>query len=244
MDEIEIVVRESRYKEAADTFSGRTGIPVVETQTKELSVVFEEEGISLAGNGMSYRGDFEGMLRRVTGGRLGHEMLIKAAKTDLDKPLAIDATAGMGEDSLLLAAYGYEVIMFEQNPVVALLLRDALDRAGENDVLRPIVERMHLHEGNSLELLGTIEDTPHIVYLDPMFPARQKSGLIGKKLQLIQRLEPPCAREDELLQAAISTGASKIVVKRPVKSPFFAGVSPNHSLEGKSIRYDCYVGKR
>lgn len=244
MNEIEIIIRSSRYSEDAGAFSDKTGIPIAEKQTKELGVVFSEEGISLVGSGMSYKGDFDGMLRRVTGGRLGHEMLIKAAKTDSEKPLAIDATAGMGEDSFLLAAYGYEVILYEQNPVVALLLQDSLKRARENALLRPIVERMHLYEGNSIELMKSLDETPSIVYLDPMFPQRQKSGLIGKKLQLIQKLEPPCAREEDLLQVAIDTGASKIIVKRPMKSPFFAGIRPNHSLEGKSIRYDCYVGKK
>ena len=32
-------------------------------------------------------------------------------------------------DSLLLAACGYEVTMYEQNPVIAILLKDAIRRA-------------------------------------------------------------------------------------------------------------------
>lgn len=44
------------------------------------------------------------MLHRVTRGRLQHEMLVKAVKSDKEGRKAIDATAGMGEDAFLLAA--------------------------------------------------------------------------------------------------------------------------------------------
>lgn len=47
---------------------------------------------------MTYQGDFvESMLHRVTNGRLQHEMLVKAAKSDKEGRKAIDATAGMGK---------------------------------------------------------------------------------------------------------------------------------------------------
>ena len=51
-------------------------------------------------------------------------MLVRAVKTEGEHLKAIDATAGMGEDGFLLAAYGYEVTLYEQNPVIAALLKD------------------------------------------------------------------------------------------------------------------------
>ena len=42
---------------------------------------------------------------------------------------AIDATAGLGEDSILLAAYGYNVELYEKNPIISELLKDAMERA-------------------------------------------------------------------------------------------------------------------
>ena len=72
----------------------------------------------------------------------------------MDKPgehlKAIDATAGMGEDGFLLAAYGYEVTLYEQNPVIAALLKDALRRARKHPVLKDIASRMKLVEGDSV----------------------------------------------------------------------------------------------
>ena len=154
---------------------------------------------------------------------------------------AIDATAGMGEDGFLLAAYGYEVTLYEQNPVIAALLKDALRRARKHPVLKDIASRMKLVEGDSVSCMEKLMDPVDVIYLDPMFPKRQKSGLINKKLQLIQKLEPPCSEEKDLFDAAIKAGPSRIIVKRPLKSVCLDGREPSYILKGKAIRYDCYV---
>ena len=147
----------------------------------------------------------------------------------------------MGEDAFLIAACGYEITLHEQNPVIALLLKDAIRRAKRQPVLKDIASRMKVVEGDSIDILSNRLDPVDLIYLDPMFPGRQKSGLIGKKLQLIQKMESPCSEENELFDAAIKAGPSKIVVKRPLKAPFLAGRKPNYSLDGKAIRYDCYT---
>ena len=100
---------------------------------------------------------------------------------------------------------------------------------------------MKLTEGNSVELMPALLDPVDVIYLDPMFPARQKSSLINKKLQLIQKLEPSCSQETDLFDAAISADPDKIIVKRPLKSDFLAGRKPSYTLSGKAIRYDCYT---
>ena len=83
-----------------------------------LTIHFDSKGVSLSGFGLTYQGDFaETMMHRVTNGRLQHEMLVKAASSEKEGRKAIDATAGMGEDAFLLAAQGYEVTLYEQNPV-------------------------------------------------------------------------------------------------------------------------------
>ena len=225
----------------AESFARRTGAEIGENPGEYLTVMFDSKGVSLAGFGLTYQGDFENMLHRVTNGRLQHEMLVRAAKSEKPGRRAIDATAGMGEDAFLLAAQGYEVTLYEQNPVIAALLKDALRRARKNMILKEIAERMKLVEGNSVECMEKQLDPVDVIYLDPMFPARQKSGLINKKLQLIQKLEPPCSAETDLFDAAIKANPSKIIVKRPLKSEFLAERKPSYTLNGKAIRYDCYT---
>ena len=214
----------------------------------KLFLRFSREGLSLEDGDLVLLGDFTQMLPRLMQGRLGGELLVKASKIKGNRnsdpegaPVIVDATAGMGEDSLLLAAAGFRVIMVEYDPVIAALLRDTLRRASHHPELGPVVARMEVIEGNSLEILPSLPLQPDVVFLDPMFPERQKTGLIKKKFQLLQQLEKPCCDEEELLRAAMEAGPVKIVIKRPLKGPFLAGVKPDFSNPGKAIRYDCIL---
>ena len=240
-NEIVVCFEKGGQKDMAEAFARRIGAEISEKPGPKLTILFHAKGVSLTGYGLSYQGDFENMLHRVTNGRLQHEMLVRAAKSDRPGRKAIDATAGMGEDAFLLAAQGYEVTLFEQNPVIAVLLKDALRRAKKHPVLKDIASRMNLVQDNSVEGMSKLLDPVDVIYRDPMFPARQKSSLINKKLQLIQKLEPPCSEETDLFDAAISASPSKIIVKRPLKSEFLAGRKPSYTLNGKAIRYDCYT---
>ena len=212
-----------------------------------IMLCLSSSGLSLQKGNMSLHCDFQDMLSRIKPGKLQSELLVKAAKIKSSNSsvstslTAIDATAGLGQDSFLLAAAGFSVHMYEQDPIIAALLRDALQQANHNPNLFPITQRMHLYEKNSILALQTITETPHVIYLDPMFPARTKSAAVKKKFQLLHELEQPCENEEVLLQAAEALHPRKIVVKRMLKGPYLAQKKPSYSLKGKSIRYDCYV---
>ncbi len=185
--------------------------------------------------------DLTSMLPRVKEEMYKHELLVKAAKfkSQEGQLTAIDATAGLGEDSLLLAAAGYEVTLFEHDAVIAALLKDALRRAKKVPELKDMVSRMQVVEGDSIEAMNKWVDPVDVIYLDPMFPERQKSSLIKKKFQLLQQLERPCSDEQDLLKAAMNAKPKRIIIKRPTKGPYIADVKPAYSINGKSIRYDC-----
>lgn len=205
----------------------------------------DAEGLALVGDGMVLRADFARLLPRLRPDRLGRELLVRAARVrGAEAPTAVDATAGLGEDSLLLAAAGFTVTMFEQDPVIAALLRDALGRAANEPQLAGVVARMSLVEGDSVTGLREMGFSPDVVFLDPMFPERTKSAAVKKKFQLLHHLERPCDNEDELLDAALAAHPRKIVIKRPPKGPWLAGVKPSHSLAGKAVRYDVIVPPR
>ncbi len=101
--------------------------------------------------------------------------MVRAARAKgIERPWAIDATAGFGEDSLLLAAVGFTVDLYEQDCVIAALLKDALDRAADEPALATAVARMRLHAGedsiaglrHTAELIGQGELTaPDVVYI-------------------------------------------------------------------------------
>ena len=224
-----------------------------ESGSHPVHLLVGAEGLSLVGAGMTMHGDLARLAPRLRHDKLGRELLVKAAKvkglSDAREPgvarlLAVDATAGMGEDSLLLAAAGFEVLMFERNPVIAALLADALRRAADVPELAEAVSRMHLRCEDSIGALCRMEREVAVVLLDPMFPARTKSAAVKKKFQLLHMIEQPCSDEESLLEAARAVRPRKIVVKRPPKGPYLAGAKPAHSLEGKAVRYDVIVPSR
>lgn len=207
-----------------------------------LFLTDDGSGLTLTDGKLALRGDFTGLLPRLKQSNLQSEFLVKASKIKgIEHPVIIDATAGMGEDSMILAAAGFEVYLFEYDPVIAALLKDALDRAMEIPELKEAAGRMHFTEGNSIDNMSKLEIAPDVVLLDPMFPARQKSALVKRKFQLLQKLEKPCSDENELLEAALNVKPRRIVIKRPLKGPFLGGMKPSYSLTGKAIRYDCIV---
>jgi len=210
---------------------------------EDMKLVRDEKGLAFVADGQVLRGDFTKMIPRMKQGAISKELLVRAAKIkDADRPLiAIDATAGLGEDSLILAAAGFRVKMFERNPVIHELLEDALKRASEIPELAEIVARMELKHGDSVEAMKCLDFTPDVILLDPMFPERQKSALVKKKLQVIQKLEIPCADEAEMILTAMEAKPKKLIVKRPPKGPYLAGLKPDFSIEGKAVRFDGFA---
>lgn len=212
-------------------------------KTFEAVLRNDETGVYLTDGELMMRGDFTDMIPRLKPQNLNGELIVKAAKLKNFEgtPILLDATAGMGEDSLLLAASGFNVKLYEYDPVIAALLRDSLRLAADVPELCDAVSRMELFEEDSIKAMKNLNYVPDVILLDPMFPKRQKSGLIKKKFQLLQQLEKPCSDETGLFSAASGLHPKKIVVKRPLKGPFLADKKPSYSLKGKAIRYDCYL---
>lgn len=207
-------------------------------------VTCADGSLALEDRGMQLRGDFSRVLPRLRQRNLSHELLVRAARVrGVNEPFAVDATAGLGEDALLLAAAGFRVAMFERDATIAALLADALQRAARDPRLEATVSRMRLVAGDAIEGLPQLTEQPDVVYLDPMFPARRKDAATNKKLQILRALEKPCGDDEaeKLLLAALATHAHKVVVKRPLKGPHLAGVRPSHSIAGKVVRYDVIV---
>ena len=228
--------------------------PFYADRTAGLELTGKSEGLTLTDGTMELRADFSRMLPRLKQGRLQQELLVKASRVKgVERPWAIDATAGFGEDSLLLAAVGFTVDLYEQDCVIAALLQDALERAANDPALAASVARMRLHAGEDSiaglhRTAALIEQgelaAPDVVYLDPMFPERTKSAAVKKKFQLLHHLEQPCADEETLVEAAFAVHPRKVVIKRPVKGPLLAGVKPSYQLAGKAVRYDVLVPPR
>ncbi|WP_417517087.1 class I SAM-dependent methyltransferase [Marinobacter sp.] len=164
----------------------------------------------------------------------------------------LDATAGLGQDAFVLASLGCRVSLFERNPVIHALLADGLARAALSVDCAPIIARMTLQSGSSIDWLrnvatGNDDDensvqgaAADVIYLDPMFPHREKSALVKKEMQVFRTVVGDDDDSEALLEAALAAARYRVVVKRPRKAPAISTAEPGTRIEGKSSRYDIY----
>lgn len=185
--------------------------------------------------------------RREQGGGRGQPVAkavgLKGAK---DLPHIVDATAGLGRDSFVLASLGCQVTMVERSPVAAALLFDALERAARAPETADIASRMQLVHANSADWLAQLDDQdrPEVVFVDPMFPDTDKKSAAAKKdMQAFQQVIGDDMDSARLLEAAIAAAKVRVVVKRPRLGAPIEGIKPSAVLDGKSTRFDLYIIK-
>lgn len=179
--------------------------------------------------------------RRHGGGRrqpLGRAIGLKPGYN----PLVIDATAGLGRDSFILACLGCRVQLIERSAIIAVLLEDGVQRAAAHPEIGPLIrDNLHIISGDSIELLpGLAYLQPDVVYLDPMYPVRSKSALVKKEMRLLRELVGPDPDSAALLDAALKTARNRVVVKRPSQAPFLGGQKPATAIKSEKNRFDLY----
>ncbi|MFZ0219994.1 MAG: class I SAM-dependent methyltransferase [Candidatus Aquirickettsiella sp.] len=159
------------------------------------------------------------------------------------KPIVLDATAGLGCDSFILAQLGCPVILLERSPVIFLLLADAIKRILKHpNCLTLSVKLIKIEALIYLKQISThIQATPEIIYLDPMYPHSNKSALVKKEMRFLRLLVGNDNDASSLLKLAITCAKQRVVVKRPRLSSYLADIKPHHSIFGKQHRLDIYL---
>ncbi len=173
---------------------------------------------------------------------LEQELLIQALKIK-NKPreevIILDLTAGLAKDAILIAKYGYNITMVEQNPMLATIIYYAIQKNYMPNNAKIIFM-------NSLDYLRENDKnlTVDAIYLDPMFK-HKKSAKAKKDMQLIQLIhEIENYNTDEILlfEQAMKTQTNRVVVKRDNKQQAIVSKpTPSFNKQGKTVRYDVYT---
>ncbi len=160
------------------------------------------------------------------------------------RPSIIDATAGLGKDSLLLASLGCKVTMIERSPLLFALLQDALHRmALSSDIPQKIIDSLSLIQGDASKVLSTIphDEQPNTIYLDPMYPHKRKSALNSLEMRITRELVGDDMDAEVLLKNALLYALRRVVVKRPKTAAPLCEHAPTHCIQMKNSRYDVYL---
>lgn len=180
--------------------------------------------------------------RRLFGGGRGEAIAKAVGVKGAYLPPVVDATAGLGRDAFVLAAIGCQVLMFERHPVVAALLADGLWRGYQDPEIGGWLQtRLQLSLTSGLAGITALRQKPDVIYLDPMFPHREKSALVKKEMRLFQHLVGSDLDAGQLLNPARAQVNKRVVVKRPDYAPYLDGQTPVSSLKTKNHRFDLYA---
>ena len=226
-----------------------------------LFIIDDKLQLSLLTHQISVAPDWKSLQRRVVSAGRKSELLLQACKLT-DKSQVLDATAGFGHDSLILASTGAQVTLLERNPLMALLLMYEQQLMSQQANWQKLMARLKVICADSAQFMEALSfarqkgqalntSAYDVVYLDPMFPensyentATGKGAKVGKHMQALHHIaQPPDLEEEQkLLNLALSTvvPGGRVVVKRPVSAPFFAQSSPDESWHNDVLRFDAY----
>ena len=217
----------------------------------ELALCVDADGLWLSAHGMKMQPDWSAEISRLKRASLKSEMIARACHLS-EKPQLIDATAGFGHDSLLMAHLGAEVSFIQRHPIIYTLLEDSKSQAESDPFLSQVVARIHLvFSDSACYLKQQLEKNQmvDVIYLDPMFPQRdqnqqaiKKQAQVKKQMQLLHLLLPEDGEMDlgDHLLTLSRQIATRVVVKRPKYAVFLAEQSPDHQWQGDACRFDAY----
>ena len=230
--------------------------------TQPILLLDDKDKLSWLSDGLSVAPEWDKLQRRVVSAGRKSELLLQAAKITSDSSV-IDATAGFGHDSLILASTGAQVVMLEQQPLMALLLLVEQQRMSALPNWQKLMSRLQIINNDALsyfemlkaESVASDNNIIDVVYLDPMFPEDSyqdsktgKGAKVGKHMQALHQLaKPPTSDEEyqllESAQAVVSQSAQqsgRVVVKRPQHAPSLASKQPSESWHNEAVRFDGY----
>ena len=143
----------------------------------------------------------------------------------------LDATAGWGTDGIALARLGCHVRMLEMHPLVFAMLDDRLRRGGICAATEWTDARSRMRSADG--------ERYDVVYLDPVFPPRNKTALPARPLQVLRELVGEDAPDaSELLALARRCALGRVVMKQRAHGP--AVGEPDWRVTGRTVRFDVY----
>lgn len=176
--------------------------------------------------------------RQFGGGK--NQLIAKAVGIKSSQKLTVlDVTAGLGRDAFVLATLGCDVVMCERSEEIHALLKDAIARANHVDWFQQL--SLKLIHANAIDYLATIDWQPDVIYIDPMYPPKNKSALPKKEMILLRAVVGDDLDAEKLFEAARCVAKKRVVVKRARHAPTISGEKPDVVFEGKSSRFDVYL---
>lgn len=147
-------------------------------------------------------------------------------KKERELPTVLDSTGGLLGDTLLMLSYGLKVDVIERNPLVSMLIINAI----RNSSIKFSFKQLCAQKLN--------EHYP-VIFFDPMYSEKNNKAAPKKEMQVFRGLVGQDLDRVETANHLLKY-TNRLVIKRSIKAKCVLD-KPSMTFSGKSTCYDVYL---
>lgn len=172
---------------------------------------------------------------------------VSVAGKTFEETHVVDATGGLGVDAFTLAFLGFKVTVIERDPIIYTLLQDGYQRGVQCKETKEVLERMTLVHSDSFDYFNNIlarapsENDVDVVFLDPMYPLKDKVALPKKSMMIARRFLPKTSSLEEFIEISRKVSKHKVVLKRPYYEK--SQNSETTTFSGRSTNFEVHASQ-
>ena len=154
----------------------------------------------------------------------------------------LDCTGGFARDSAIITSLGNTVTLIENNPVIMLVLKDAIRRI-KSTTMNNIFNNITTKFGDCIDFIRTTNKKYDYIYFDFMFNIN-KSALPLKKDQFIRKVvNNNVQRNQSIIDEVLHRVGCKVIIKEHAKSNDYKHLDKINTYKEKIVKYHLLEGK-
>ena len=149
----------------------------------------------------------------------------------------LDCTGGFARDACIISSLGNEVTLVEENPVVSMILRNAINNI-QSDEIKNIFENISIKYGNCIDFIRQTKKRYDYIYFDFMFNINT-SALPHKREQFLRKLTTNNIKVNkEIIHETIQRTDCKIIIKEHIRSNDYEDLNIINTYKEKVVKYN------
>jgi len=154
----------------------------------------------------------------------------------------LDCTGGFARDSAIISSLGNAVTLIENNPVIMMVLKDAISRINST-TMSNIFNKITTKFGDCIDFIRTTNKKYDYIYFDFMFNIN-KSALPLKKDQFIRKIvQNNPQRNQIIIDEVLHRVGCKVIIKEHAKTNDYKHLDIINTYKEKIVKYHLLEGK-
>ena len=156
--------------------------------------------------------------------------------------MVLDCTGGFAKDSAIISSLGNNVTMIEENLIVMRILKDAMSRIQNREVIY-IFERITTKLGNCLDYIKTTNKIYDYIYFDFMFNTIN-TALPSKREQFLRKIvDNDININKAIVEEVLQRVGCKVIIKEHIKSNNYQHLDIINTYKERVVKYHLLQGK-